>query len=193
MNYQNHDYFYLSKELADAISYIISQKEGADYICQTFKTTISEHEGLVFSSPLDGYNPWGGGLNALSGAQIRAIDEKYGKWIPGTIPAEYYAYLVIADAASLQTLFSFSFQSNGEIERALEALSICHLKYDGIVLDCNGYDGLIFDSKFFGVQFPYLQDFFDRLNSWRVKNGRATIDDAILADSVNVALAGGRK
>ena len=77
--YKYYNQFHMTDELAQTITGIVSKKENANYLCKVISVTIPEHRGLVFSSPLDGYEPWGGGLNALSGAQIHAINEKYGK------------------------------------------------------------------------------------------------------------------
>lgn len=175
INYCNQ--FNLSDELAQSISSIISQKENAHYVCQSIVVTIPEHRGLVFSSPLDGYNAYGGGLNALSGAQINAINEKYGKYVEGTIPAEDYSFLIIMDNDSLQTFSKFSFKSYDEIKRTLDVLSIFNADYDGI-----------FDSRNLSQKFPYLQIFFDSLDEWRAETGRVTIDDDILESSAKKAL-----
>jgi len=177
MPYKYYNKFNLSNELAQSISSIISQKENVDYICTAIVVTIPEHRGLVFSSPLDGYNAYGGGLNALSGAQINAINEKYGKYVEGTIPAENYAFLIVMDNDSLQTFSKFSFKSYDEIKRTLDVLSIFNAEYNGI-----------FDSRTLSQKFPYLQDFFDSLDEWRAKTGRVTIDDDILESSAKKVL-----
>ncbi len=67
MSYKYYNQFNLSKELAESISTIVSQKEETDYTCKSLVVTIPEHRELVFKSPLDGYNSYGGGLNALCG------------------------------------------------------------------------------------------------------------------------------
>lgn len=177
MPYEYYNQFNLSNALAQSISSIISQKENADYVCRAIVVTIPEHKGLVFSSPLDGYNAYGGGLNALSGAQINAINEKYGKYVEGTIPAEDYAFLIVTDNDSLQTFSKFSFKSYDEIKRALDVLSIFNTEYNGI-----------FDSRTLSQKFPYLQDFFDSLDEWRAETGKVTIDDDILENSAKKIL-----
>ena len=181
MSYKYYNQFNLSNELAESISSIISQKEGTNYICKSLVITIPEHKGLVFSSPLDGYNAYGGGLMALSGAQINAINEKYGKYVEGTIPAEDYAFLIIMDSDSLQTFSKFSFKSYDEIKRTLDVLSAFNTEYNGI-----------FDSRTLSERFPYLQEFFDRLDEWRAETGRVTLDENILADGIKRVLAHGK-
>lgn len=181
MSYKYYNQFSLSNELAESISSIISQKEETTHICKSLVVTIPEHRGLVFKSPLDGYNSYGGGLNALSGAQINAINEKYGQYVEGTIPEENFAYLVIMDNESFQTFSKFSFKSEKEIESTLNALSIFYSKYNGI-----------FDSRTLSEKFPYLQEFFNSLDEWRAKTGRVTLDDDILADGIKKALDNGK-
>ena len=75
MPYQYCNQFNLTNELANSISAIISKNEGTNYICKSIIVTVSEHKGLVFYSPLDNVSIYGGGLIALSGAQIAAINE----------------------------------------------------------------------------------------------------------------------
>lgn len=181
MPYRYYYQFNLSNELAESISLIISQKEGTDYICKPLVVTIPEHRGLVFRSPLDGYNSYGGGVNALSGAQINAINEKYGKYVEETIPTEDHTYLVIMDSKSFQTFSKFSFKSKDEIKRTLDTLSTFYSDYRGI-----------FDSRTLSEKFPYLQEFFDRLDEWRAETGRVTLDDDILTDSIKRTLASGK-
>ena len=177
MPYKYYNQFNLSKELAKSISYIISKKEGTDYICKELIVKIPEHEGLVFKSPIDYQDSLGGGLKAPSGAQIREINEKYGKYVKGTIPAEDYAFLVVMDNDSLQTFSKFSFKSYDEIKRTLDVLSVFNSEYTGI-----------FDSRTLSQEFSYLQDFFDSLDEWRAETGRVTIDDDILESSAKKVL-----
>ncbi len=179
--YQYYNQFYLSKELSKAISYIISQKEGTDYICRTIVVTIPEHKGEVFISPLNNYNAWGGGLNALSGAQRRVIDEKYGRYVEGTIAEENYPYLVVMDKDSFKRFSKLSFKSKNKIKKALDTLSTFCFEYDE-------YDGLIFDSRILSAKFPYLQAIFELLDKWRAETGRVTVDDDILKISINEVL-----
>lgn len=182
MEYKYYNQFNLSDELAQSISSIISQKENADYVCSTILVTIPEHRGLVFSSPLDGYGPWGGGLNALSGAQIQVINEKYGKYVEGTIPAKEYAFLVVMKNEAYQSFSELSFESEAEIEGALKALSVIHKEYDGV-----------FDSSIFTQKFPYLQEFFGYLDEWRSEKGRVTVDNDILNNGIKKTLSIGRR
>ncbi len=178
MEYKYFNQFNLSNKLAESISFIISQKEGTNYICKSLVVTIPEHKGLVFSSPLDGYNGWGGGINALNGAEMNAINNKYGKYIKKTIPKKDYTYLIVTDNESLETFSKFSFKSEDEIKGALDTLSIFYSKYDGT-----------FDSRSLIEKFPYLKNLFDRLDEWRSENNRVTLDDDILSESVEKTLS----
>lgn len=175
--YKYYNQFHMTDELAQTITSIVSQKEETDYLCKAISVTIPEHRGLVFSSPLDGYEPWGGGLNALSGAQIHAINEKYGKYVEGTIPAEEYDFIAVMENNAYQAFSKLSFRSEGEIKRALEALSAMSVEYDGI-----------FDSNVFKERFPYLEDFFASIDEWRAETGRVTIDSDVLQKSYEKTL-----
>lgn len=149
----------------------------ADYVCQSILVTIPKHPGLIFISPLDRYNSYGGGLNALSGAQIRAINDKYGKYVEGVIPAENYAFLTIMDSNSLEIFSKVSFKSKNGIKRKLKSLSIFYTEYDGI-----------FDSRILIQRFPYLQEFFNVLDEWRLETGRVTLDNDILQIAIKKTL-----
>ena len=175
--YKYYNQFHMTDELAQTITGIVSKKENANYLCKAISVTIPEHRGLVFSSPLDGYEPWGGGLNALSGAQIHAINEKYGKYLEGTIPAEEHNFIVIMEKNAYQAFSKLSFRSKDEIKRALEALSVIFVEYDGI-----------FNSNAFKERFPYLEDFFALIDEWRSETGRVTIDDDILENGMKKTL-----
>ena len=76
MEYKYYNQFNLSNELSQAISTIISKKENDDYVCKILVLTIPEHKDMVFHSPLTNEDICGPGFSALSGAQIREIDEK---------------------------------------------------------------------------------------------------------------------
>lgn len=178
MEYKYFNQFNLSNKLAESISFIISKKEDTNYICKSLVVTIPEHKGLVFSSPLDGYNSWGGGFNSLNSAEINAINKKYSKYVEGTIPAKYYSYLIVMDKGSLETFLKFSFKDEAGIKMALDALSIFYSKYDGT-----------FDAITLNEKFPYLKNFFDRLDEWRSENDRVTLDDDILSESVEKTLS----
>jgi len=178
MEYKYYNQFNLSNELSQAISTIISKKENDDYVCKILTLTIPEHKGIVFHSPLDGYNPYGGGLNALSGAQINEINEKYGRYIEGTIPEENYSFFVVMKDDSYKKISKLSFKSKDEINMALELLGVFVEEYDGI-----------FDSRILSKKFPYLQDFFSGIDDWRAQTGRVTIDDNVLNESAKRTLS----
>ncbi len=178
MAYQYENNFYLEKSLAEALSKLISKKEGIEYVCKDMVITIPEHKGEVFYSPLDGYNPWGGGLNALSGAQISAINEKYGKYIPGTIPAESYEYFVVIAKNNLEKLKRRKFKSREEIEKALTTLCTYYAEHFDIS----------FDAASLVQRFPYLSEFFSSLDEWRAKTRRVTLDDNVIDEGVKKVL-----
>lgn len=133
---------------------------------------------MFFHPPLDGYHPWGGGLNALSGAQIREIDEKYGKYVEGTIPAEDYLFLTVMEKEALQFFSTLSFHSKDEIQRTLDTLSLFSTSYEGV-----------FDARELSQRFPYLQDFFAALDTWRAETGRVTFDSNVLTENLKKSLS----
>lgn len=177
MTFEYFNQFNLQSKLAEEISYIISQKEKCNFVCKHITITIPEHEGFVFSSPLDDYRPYGGGLKALSGAQINYINEKYGKQIIGTIPEQEYTFLVIMKKDSLEFFNRLSFENCEEINNQLNSLDATYEKYEGV-----------FNSSLLTKKFPYLQDFFDFLDDWRSKTGRILIDEDILVKARNKTL-----
>ena len=79
MEYKYYNQFNLSNELSQAISTIISKKENDDYVCKILTLTIPEHKGMIFHSPLTNEDICRPGYSALSGSQIREINEKYGR------------------------------------------------------------------------------------------------------------------
>lgn len=179
MEYKYYHQFSLSKKLAKSISSIISKEENGNFICNELQIVIPKHKGLVWSSPLDGYNPWGGGLNALSGAQMRDIDEKYGRFVEGTIEEECYDFIVVMKANAFQAMLRANLESKDEIIGALKVLNAFYI----------GYDGLSFDSRTLIKRFPYLETFFDDLDEWRARTGRVTLDDDVLECCTEKVLA----
>lgn len=180
--YKYYNQFHMTNELAQTITSIINQNEGADYLCKAISVTIPKHKGLVFSSPLNDYNPWGGGLNALSGAQIHDINEKYGKYVEGNIPAEEYDFIAVMENNAYQAFSKLSFRSEDEIKRALETLTVMFVKYYGT-----------FDSNVFNERFPYLEDFFASIDEWRAETGRITIDSDVLQQGYKKVLSRSRQ
>lgn len=178
MPYQYYNQFNLTNELANSISAIISKKEGTNYICKSIIVTVSDHKGLVFYSPLDNVSFYGGGLKALSGAQIAAINEKYGKWEEGTIPEVGYHFMIIMDIESFEKFSEYTFENKEQIEVALKYYSAYSVKYDGT-----------FDANILCQKFPYLKGFFGRLDDWRAETGRVTLDDSVLERSMKKSLS----
>lgn len=173
MSYKYHNLFNMTDELSKAISKIISKKENNDYICKPLIITFPKHEELIFSSPLEGYIPFGGGLKALSGAQIHYVNGEYGKYDIGTIPQKSYQYLIIINKEQLDNFSKLKFNSEEEIKKALEEISVFYIDYDGI-----------FDSRKLSSKFPYLEDFFNYLDEWRNEIGRVTLDKNIILNGV---------
>lgn len=177
MEYKYYNQFNLSDQLSNAISMIISKNEKEDYVCKILTLTIPEHKGLVFRSPLTDEDICRPGYSALSGAQINDINERYGKYIEGTIPEEDYCFLVVMKNEFYKIISKQSFKNEEEIKGALQVLSVFSQEYDGI-----------FDSRTLIKKFPYLQDFFTGLDNWRAQTGRVTIDDNVLTESTERTL-----
>lgn len=177
MEYKYYNQFNLSNELSQAISTIISKKENDDYVCKILVLTIPEHKDMVFHSPLTNEDIYRPGFSALSGAQIREIDEKYGRYIEGTIPEENYSFLVVMKGESYKKISKLSFKSKNGIKMALKRLGVFVEEYNGI-----------FDSRTLSTKFPYLQDFFTNIDDWRAQTGRVTIDDNVLNESTKKTL-----
>lgn len=169
MEYKYYNQFNISNELAQAISTIISKKENDNYVCKILTLAIPEHKGMVFDSPLTNEDIYGPGYFALNGAQINEINEKYGKYIEGTIPEENYTFFVVMKYECYKKISKLSFKSRDEINMTLQLLSVFVQEYDGI-----------FDSRTLSKKFPYLQDFFTCIDNWRAETGRVTIDDNVL-------------
>ena len=178
MEYQYYDMFNLEEELVNAISTIISAKEGEKLEFKMIDVCTSKTIELVFNSPLDGYNPWGGGLNAPSGAQIAAYNEKYGTYEFETIPARYYHFLVVATDEELNFIKKVSFSDLTSIEKTLKSVFRVSSEYDDVS----------FNPNILTQKFPYLESFFDSLNEWRVKTRRVTIDNDIIEQCKNSVL-----
>lgn len=182
MEYKYYNQFNLSEPLSKALSKIISKKEEDDYVCRIITLTVPEHKGMVFHSPLTNEDICRPGYSALSGAQIHDINEKYGKYIEGTIPEESYSFFVVMKDESSKKISKLSFKSRDEIDMALQLLSVFSQEYNGI-----------FDSTTLTEKFPYLQDFFSDLDNWRAQTGRVTIDDNVLNESTKRTLCKRRR
>jgi len=178
MEYKYYNQFNLSEQLSQALSKIISKKEDDDYVCRILNLTIPEHKGMVFRSPLTNEDICRPGYSALSGAQINDINERYGKYIEGTIPEENYSFFVVMKDESYKKISKLSFKSREEINMALQLLSVFVQEYNGI-----------FDSRTLSEKFPYLQDFFTNIDDWRAQTGRVTIDDNVLNESAKRTLS----
>ena len=180
--YKYYNQFNMTDEMAQTITNIVSQKEGTAYLCKVVSVTIPEHKGLVFSSSLDCYWPWSGGLNALGGAQKHAIKEKYEEYVEGTIHTEVYDFVIVMENNAYQVFSKLSFRNVDEIKRALEALCVMYVEYYGV-----------FDSKIFKERFPYLEDFFVTIDQWRAETGRVTMDSEVLQQGYEKALSKSRR
>lgn len=182
MEYKYYNQFNLSEPLSQALSKIISKKEDDDYVCRIITLTVPEHKGMVFHSPLTNEDICRPGYSALSGAQINDINERYGKYIEGTIPEENYSFFVVMKEESYKKISKLSFKSRDEINMALQLLSVFSQEYSGI-----------FDSRTLSEKFPYLQDFFTSIDDWRAQTGRVTIDDKVLNESTKRSLCKRRR
>ena len=174
MEYKN--IFNLSDELAQTITKIISKKEDEDYTCGVLDVVIPEHKGLVFISPFDDGENWGG--PSLSGADIRHLNEKYGRYEDGIIPEEVFSYLVIMKKDLFKVLRDSNFSNKEDVDKALGELSEVCKEYDGI-----------FDCNIMVNRFPYLQSFFLTLDKWRVsldKDGLKQGSRAVFKNTQNI-------
>lgn len=169
MYYPNR--FGLSKELGQAISNIISQKEGSNYICKTIAVTIKspEHKRFNEATPVDPWNSYGPGYKTLDIMETKTILEKYGRWVKGIIPEKKHNYLIVMSQESYQLFSELFFMTKEEIELALQKLSVIHKEYSGD-----------FNADILTEKFPYLQNLFSYLDEWREKTGRVTVDTKVL-------------
>lgn len=177
MEYKYYNQFNLSDQLSKTISKIISKVEKDDCVCKVLTLTIPEHKGLVFQSPLTNEDICRPGYSALSGAQINEINEKYGKYVEGTIPEENYSFFVVMKNEFYKKISKQTFKNKEEIKVALQLLSVFSQEYNGI-----------FDSRDLTKKFPYLQEFFTVLDNWRAQTGRVTIDDNVLTEGAKRTL-----
>lgn len=181
MEYQYYNQFHLDDNLKNAISQIVSKKEGKEYVCKTVGFIVGSHRDLVFTSDLDILVPYGGGLNALSGAERAAIEEKYGKHVYETIPEKTCSYIILIEKELYNRLIKISrFKSQDEIEGILSFTADVVIRYIGFF---EPYRAMNFTYKF-----PYLKSFFNELDEWRASEGRTTIDDKILNACVEHAI-----
>lgn len=169
MEYQNQ--FNLTEQLAQTISKIISRREKHPYICQIIKLSLPEQKMTVISSPGESWTNWGG--PSLSGAVIRAIQEEYGTPVETVQSACDEHYLVVIKKENLETISCMNFASKAEIKEALQTYATLYDEYNGI-----------FDSTIFYSEFPYLQEFFSYLDTWRESTGRVTLDSDVLKKSM---------
>ncbi len=168
--YQYYNQFHMTDELAQTITSIVNQKEEANYVCKIISATIPEHTEEVY-----GYT---GGVEGLSGADIAFRNEHYGRFYKTKIPTQEYEYIAVMESIAYQAFSKLSFRSDDEIKRALEALTVMFVKYDGI-----------FDSNVFKERFPYLEDFFASIDEWRAETGRVTIDSDVLQQGYEKVLS----
>lgn len=174
MNNDYLDVFYISDNLTKSISIIISEKEKTEYVCKKLSITIPAHAELAFHSPLEGYNAWGGGLNALSGAQIGTINEKYGRYEEVQVPAESDDYFVIINKKYIDSISKLALVDEKAINNVLKSFCVY---FDDL------YEPLL-DPTVLYEHFPYLEKFFEKLNKWRAQTGRFTLDDDVLEKSI---------
>ena len=165
MSYNYYNQFNLSNELAEAISYIISQKEGINCVCTQLIVEIPEHKEKVLQYPINKQ----GSLESELKVQLTNIK----------IPKRNYAYIVIINNDALQLFKQLTFNSQEEIELSLANLSMFYSSYDGI-----------FNSREICTTFPYLNIFFKRLDEWRANNDRVTLDNDVLNDEIKKASIG---
>ncbi len=165
MNFEYLKEFNLNPSLANCITNLISYKEGAPYICQIMDFVVPEHKEVVNVNPKKNYlaKRKSGGNNS----KTREV----------TKPKQSYSYFVIIEKNALMLLQNLEFNSKEEIELALNSLCMLNEEYFGII-----------NSEVLKSKFPYLENFFQELDAWRSKRGRATIDASALLNIYNEAL-----
>lgn len=169
MEYKYYNQFNLSDTLACSISSLISKKENENYVCKIMNVTIPSHNELVFKSPLTNDDFCGPGAVNLNGAQIQAINEKYGYYSVELIPEEGISFFVVTKEKELEKLPELTFNSKKEIKETLEKHCVI----------CEDYFGT-FDSRTLIKEFPYLNVYFGILDEWRALTNRVTIDTDVL-------------
>lgn len=174
--YKYYNQFYLSDELKDAMTTLISEKEGKDYICEVVDCKIPEHIEQVIEYP-----NFHGEVN-MGGKIMNALQEKYGRTVTKEIKEKKFTYMVIGTSEAIEGLQTKRFENKEEIKAGLKYTTGAHVEYDGV-----------FNPEVFSSSYPYLKTFFRILNEWRFQNNRATLDDSIIAEALVESLASATK
>ena len=156
--------FNLTKDLAQAISLIISQYENKEYVCLVKPITTPKHH-LLSPAPKE--------------KEIRNFKSST---TFNLIPQKTYYYFIIGESENLKILNTLTFMSQTSIEEVLNRISLYYQEYDGV-----------FNIHNLVQRVPYLATFFIWLNNWQTKTGRVSLDKEIIEESLQRVLNVERK
>lgn len=170
--YVYYNQFHLTDKLKDAMTTLISENEGNDYVCEVVDCKIPKHKESVIEYP-----NFHGEVN-MSGKIINALQEKHGRTVTKEIKEKKFTYMVIGKSEAIEDLQTKRFENEEEIKAQLKCTTGAYAEYDGV-----------FNPEAFSYSYPYLKTFFRVLNEWRFQNNKAILDDSIIAEALVEGLA----
>ena len=172
-DFRYHNQFNVTGKFSQALSIIISEKEGANYICGILKFNSRAHKEWIKEATEDLPH-----VPTLS--SYKYLDETFIESKETAKKAKPYTYFVVIEQETYRVFSSITsaFSKQENVDNALSILCPVSQEYNG-VLDVTKLE----------EKYPYLEIFFDYLDTWRMNNDRATLEDNVIDEATTKTLA----
>lgn len=171
-NFRYRNQFNITGKLTQSLSKIISAKENGHYICGIIGFNTEAHKEIVYETREHGII-----MPTLS--SFGYIEKCHGEYKEETIESKPYSYFAVIDKETYKffSRITSAFSKQKDMENVLNILCPFHQEYEGVL-----------NSSELVERYPYLQEFFDHIDTWRMENNRATIDDEVITAATEKVL-----
>lgn len=154
----------ITGKLTQSLSKIISEKENGHYICGILGFNTEAHKEIVYATREHGII-----MPTLS--SFGYLEKIPGEFKEEVIEGSPYSYFVIIEKETYKffSRITSAFSKKKDMEKALSILCPFSQEYEGIL-----------DTSKLTEKYPYLQEYFDHIDTWRMENNRTTVDDDVI-------------
>lgn len=166
-DFKYRDQFNITGKLSQTLSTIISKKEGTNYICGILKFNSKAHKEWINKVSEDSSH-----VPTLS--SYKYLDETFIETKDFVKKEKPYSYFVVIEQETYRffSQITSAFSKKENVDRVLSILCPISQEYNGVL-----------DATELKEKYPYLETFFDHLDTWRMSNNRATLEDSVIDEA----------
>lgn len=166
-DFRYRDQFNVTGKLSQTLSTIISEKENANYICGILNFNSKAHKEWITEAAENSSH-----IPTLS--SYKYLDETFTETKDVVKREKPYSYFVVIEQETYRffSQITSAFSKKENVGRVLSILCPLSQEYNGVL-----------DAAVLKEKYPYLETFFDHLDTWRMNNNRATLEDSVIDEA----------